>query len=632
MKNKEHVTDGLSDGFFTRVLTSYDKIEDSYDGGLLYGTFSKLSTSKPVMRVRRAASRSMEQSVILRFFRSAILSLPWQTVRTYGVFLLSFGLYAAIIFAIKAVATTISADIDDLITGVLAVIVSIPLLTSGKSLSAAVCASRFVSYIAFDMLGFRRQDAAVDRHTRQRLDLSFLFGMICGLFTFYFPAGVILLFIISVLAAAVVMAKPETGVLLIFALFPFFSDRSLEVFIVITALSYFFKFICGRRTFRLGAAETLVLMFFLLLALGEVIHYGAGAGYSGDAGRIIYMIMYFLTVCLFSNASWRPRLIRALLFGGSAVATVSILSLFGETVKTVMSNASSAELAGLIAWCGNVFDSASVSTYYLAMIIPVMIAYVMRRGTGGKRFNMVVFSVLVVAAAIMTMSRGLWAGVLAGIAVMLIMIDARFAALPLFLAAATSLLMTVLPRSISRNFDALFDVSGLATQSRANIRMTSWRLFGENLLGGIGSADGVFGAVYDNATSVGAAATNAQSLYIQIGVELGITGLICFLFAAVLIVMKTVSGARYGVSSEKKLCSGALAAGMCAALFSGLSNCIWVDGRMFLLFWMFAGAASVYPMRGEVRREPEVTVTKITGDKDAAYADITIRQRRGTDT
>lgn len=620
MRTKDRAASSLSDGFFGRFFTSYDKIEDSFDGGFLAEEFSDVRTSRAASGVRRAVARSMENSAILGAFRSLISSLPWLTVRTYGVFLLSFGLYAAIVFAIKAVATTIAADIDDLVTGVLAAVVSMPLLASGKPLATAVCSSRAASYIAFDMLGFERQDASVERRARQRLDMAFLFGMISGLFTFYFPAGAVIGFIVTAVVMMTVMSRPETGVILIFALFPFLSDAAIGALILATSFSYLVKLMCGRRTLRLGAAETLTLVFFILLVFGQLVHYGAGAGYVVNVRRIVYMFIYFPVVCLFGSDSWRPKLIRALLFGGSALAVISIASPLADNISSLSSTASSTVIANMASWCTQMFDCAAVSSYYLAMIIPVMIAYVLRRGRGGGRFNMIVFSALVITASVMTMSRGLWMGVLVGVAVMLITVDARFVVLPLMATVLAPLAVTVMPRS----WAALLDVSGVVTRRRAYIRGVSGRIFADNALGGIGSADGVFETVYDNATSVGASATNAQSLYIQIGVELGAAGLLCFLFAVIFILIKTMSGSRYGVDREKRLCSGALAAGMCAALFSGFSNCIWVDERMFLLFWMFAAASSVYPQRGSVRCAPSPPRTKITGDAGAASADIVI--------
>ena len=62
---------------------------------------------------------------------------------------------------------------------------SVPLIFSGKTLAEAVLESRVGGLGAFEMLGFRREEAAMPRERHKRCDLAMLVGMILGLLSFY---------------------------------------------------------------------------------------------------------------------------------------------------------------------------------------------------------------------------------------------------------------------------------------------------------------------------------------------------------------------------------------------------------------------------------------------------------------
>lgn len=582
----------VEDGIFGRIFKSYGRISDAWRRGAIYGAFSGTRTSRVMARARRGISRSVEGSFILRAARAMLSSLPWLTLRSYGVFFLSFGLYTSIIFAIKALATTITAETDALISGAMMMIVSIPLLFSRKTLAEAVTLSTAVSYIAFDVLGFRRDDAGLAKKPRGRLDTPFLAGMIAGLSTFFFEPERVMLFFLAAVVLFVSAAKPETGLLLVFALFPFFGDGQLVCFILILAASYLLKYFCGRRTMRFDPADAVMAIFFVLVIFGDIVHYGRGAGIHGSLRRAAFMTVYFLTVNLMANKEWRERLVKSMIFGGTALAAVGIVSFFLDRI-TPLDVSGSGVLADVTAWVGRVADNAGASSYYLAMMLPVMTAYLIRHGIGKKRLTVAFFTAAAAAAAVLTMSRGLLLGAAAGMFLFLAVCDIRFLLLPTAAAVGLPAAMIFLPDAARDQLAALLDLSGSAAIRRVFERRLSGKIFIDNFIGGIGSADGVFSAVFGTYSPIGSSADNAQNLFLGIGTQLGASGLLVFLIAMLLLLIKSFTHAAHTDARGDRM-PIAFAAGIFAALVAGMSNYIWIDDRMFLLFFMFAGAASAF--------------------------------------
>lgn len=612
----------LRDGIFGRIFTSYDKIESARCGGAIFDVFSRIRTSRTALRIRRGIARSVEGSFIARAAGRLGSALPWMTLRSYGTFLFSLGFYTSIIYAIKAVATTLTADTDALVSGVMLMLLSVPLLLSGKTLAEAVLSSGLSSFLVFDILGFRRDEAEAGRSPHKRADMMFLVGMAMGLLTFYIEPYHIIGAFLSLVLLFVVMSKPESGVILLYALFPFFPDLQLSAIILITLVSYLVKLACGRRTLRFDTVDAFMLVFFLLIAAAELINYGAGTEYTGTPRRVIYMTAYFLTTNLMSNQAWRSRMIRALMFGGSAVAVVSIISVFSDPMTAAIAGTGSQSVAGLGAWFDSVICSAEESSYYLAMMLPVMAAYVFRRGNGKRRLNVLFFSIVTLTAAVLTMSRGIWLGAVAGIVLLLIICDPRFILLPAAAAVGVPAVIMLIPQDARAGVMTLFDMSGALTQDRVAVRRLSSMIFFDNFLGGIGRGDGVFYSVYNSYSSVGASADNSQNLFLEIGVELGVFGLLVFILATVFLLMKSFTGAKRAPDRARRICSVALACGLFAALISGLSSYIWLDERMFFLFFMFAGAASAY--NDEMATDPgcEVIPGIVNGDGNTASIDI----------
>ncbi len=614
----------LKQGFFGRVFTSYGQIESARKHGAFREFFAGVRTSRVTAKVRRAVSRSFEGSAILRGVRRAAAILPRMTLRSYGMFLFSFGFYVAVVCTIKAIASGGAAfETDALVSGGLAMLLSVPLLLSGKTLADAVASGKLASYLAFDILGYRREEAERDAGKFSRADTMFLFGMVAGLLTFLFSPHRILGAVLSLILLYVVGSKPETGLILLFAGFPFLSDGQLSTLIILIIVSYFVKLACGRRTLHIDTADIFMLLFFALFILASAINYGAGTEHTGSPRRILYIVPYFLVVGLITNKAWRSRLIRALMFGGSALAVVSIFGMFSENIASFAGSSGSAYVNALVDWACERSADAETASYYLAMMMPVMIAYIARRGEGGKRINTAFFAALTLAAAVLTMSRGIWFGALAGVVIMLIILDVRFALLPLAGAVLTPVLMLVLPQSVLDAASSLLDVTGYTTVWRASVRRLSGSIFFDNFIGGIGSGDGLFHAVYDASSPVGASADNAQSLFLQIACELGVFGLLAFLTVVVLLLIKAFTASAVREDKAQKRCSGALGSGFAAVLIAGISGYIWVDDRMMLLFFMFAGVVSAYnSVREDERTAAAAAVGYVSGDGASASIDM----------
>jgi O-antigen ligase len=85
------------------------------------------------------------------------------------------------------------------------------------------------------------------------------------------------------------------------------------------------------------------------------------------------------------------------------------------------------------------------------------------------------------------------------------------------------------------------------------------------------------------------AAPHAHNLYLQIAVEMGVFALIAFLIFIFLFAQFSFSFCKSAMNRSNKLLSLGIFCGVLALLIQGMTDYVWYNYRVFLLFWMIVG-------------------------------------------
>lgn len=150
-----------------KILTSYDRLNGSARESLIHAVAEKTG---PVGRITRPLKRfcikSSENSLLLRWVSSKMRGFLSCSMRYYGTFLLSFGVYSSSIFGIKYYMNG-SASAVDLIVALMAAVFSIPLMMSSMTLAEVICSSRILEGLLFGVVGARREN--IETHPGDRV-------------------------------------------------------------------------------------------------------------------------------------------------------------------------------------------------------------------------------------------------------------------------------------------------------------------------------------------------------------------------------------------------------------------------------------------------------------------------------
>jgi O-antigen ligase len=152
----------------------------------------------------------------------------------------------------------------------------------------------------------------------------------------------------------------------------------------------------------------------------------------------------------------------------------------------------------------------------------------------------------------------------------------------------------IVPQTIIGRISSIGNLKDTSSAYRVAIWLGSINVIKKYWPSGIGLGSEVFSRIYPrNAISGAAYALHAHNLYLQIFVETGIVGILSFSILIFMFYRSTISA--YLRTKDKFLSTllASICAGMTGYLFQGLTDNIWYNYRMVLIFWMLLGFSAV---------------------------------------
>lgn len=618
----------LASGLFGRIFTSYnpDLISVKRIGFIESFISSDLIKNRIIGRFRRFVSSGVESSLITNSVLRFTAYLRGCQVKFYGFLFLSFGMYSGIVYffetyILKRPTTIISLAISG---GV--VLISLPLILSKHTLSSAILSGKISYFIFVTALGFRED---VIRHTKKpygKMNVAFIAGLILGLAAFFVPTMYIILGLVGIAGLYLILVSPEAGLLIIFAALPFLPTMLLVAAIGYVTVCYLLKLIRGKRILKFEPVDIAALIFMIMLLLGGVFSVSRTTSVKSVLVFVCFMLGYFLTVNLIRSREWAVRCFVAIAVAATGESLIGILQYLRGDLETKWIDTNMfTDISGRIT---STLENPNVLAEYIILTLPVLIALLF--SAKGFRQKFFAFLVCGVSAAclLLTWSRGAWLGIAVG-AILFIMIYHR-RSIYLFVAGAASIpfLTALLPESIIRRVTTIGDMADSSTSYRVYIWRATVKMIGDYFAGGIGIGEGAFRAIYPRYSYAGIeAAPHSHNLYLQIWLEIGIFGIIIFLAFIFMLLQNNFTHShelalRDDKTGSDRVLACACMCGLVSILVQGLTDYIWYNYRVFLMFWLIAGLSAAFIRVG--RNEIQVATTEYKATTDSIDTQIKI--------
>ena len=584
--------------FFGWILTSYEAVMAGFSSSVIVKKFRAASGSK-IFHTMRNAKRFVavvyEKSVLLNLLRSISGRLLKTKLSAFGIFFFSYGFYLIWIQLIKEyVLPDDSMVMSGMIMGGIYMLIGAIFLFSKRNVAYTVYHSKILYAVLFDFLGIRTVEIAEAAQTevKKNWNLPFIFGMFFGLASILIDPLSILKEVLIFAMIFVVMGSPEAGIIILCNVLPFASTVFLFVLICLTLISYILKAICGRRIFRLQPLDFTVMAFLLFVIFGGIFTVDQSS-FSKMAVFVCFMLVYFVIKNIISSHYLVKRCLYTLVFSSTVVSAYGIYqNYFGEISSTWHDVAVFSAIHGRVV---STFGNPNVLGEFLILIFPIMLGLMTSAKKANTRFFLFISAIMSCWCLVFTWSRGAWIGCIVAVAVFLCVSSKYFFTAGIFSLPIVSIFAFL--RWDSPIVQRLTNFKDSSTSYRVNIWRGVIRMLEDIGFFGIGIGESAFGKVYPIYAPAGVeAAPHSHNLYLQITVEMGIFALIFFLIFILMFTQFSLSFCKNTLNrSNKSICIG-IFSGILAFLIQGLTDYVWYNYRIFLLFWIVIGlgVAHVY--------------------------------------
>lgn len=603
----------LVGGFFGCIFSSYDSQLSAYQNGFIFHNFKSGSKVRIFLRkLRGYLSQSVETSFALRKLRKAVSSRADVSVKSYGRFLLSFGIYILLFFFIKLFVPAVgTANYDHLYLGIIISVLSVPFLTSNKTLAQAAYGSKITKFIFSDAFGFREEsfEQRPEANTSHSSTKPLFYGLVLGALTFFVHPAIIIAVIIFLTTTAFIIISPEIGILLALFAIPFLSIFEypallLTLLILTTAISFLIKLIRGKRVIRFEIIDFFVLLFLAILYFSGRITVGGYQSYLSALVVCLLMLGYFLIANLIRSGKWVLRCIYAIVFSGTVTAIIGVLQyVLGFAENDWLDRSYFADIYGRAT---ATFDNPNYLATYLALVFPFALYLLLRAKGVRSRILSSVSCITLVLCIICTWCRAAWIAVIVCFVIYLMIITRKSFKYILAVAVATPVLAFFIPNNVIERFLSIGNLADSSTLYRVYIWKGSLNMIKDNIWGGIGYGQQAFEHIYPEYAFAGIeGAVHSHNLYLQILIGTGIGGLICFALAIFFFAQNSLTYMRSPHSRDSSLITSAALMSVLTMLIMGLFDFVWYNNSMFFMFWavMALGVACTRIGRRELERD-----------------------------
>lgn len=575
--------------FFVRGLTRYPDLTSLKQESLFCRALSGLR--ELWKRARLSISAAVEDSMVTasawRAFRYA-MSLD---LRSWGLGIFLFGiavcgaeLYAAAVGSVFAVLTL------QMRMGIILSVCGVFLMNGKQALGNALMESTVMNLLLVGWAGLRPASFKAETPRREYL-LPVTLALILGVTAARVPVIYLAIGFAGVCGFFVIAASPEAGLMLTLAALPFLPTIPLTLLALYTVAAFLFKVVRSKRVITMEAVDISILMFALvLLLLGGAFSVNPVSSLKSVALHLSYIMLYFVAANTVKSRRLIRKAVGSVLTAGFFAGVMGIYqSIVGlESSVTWIDAKMFADIGSRVI---GPFDNPNVFGEYIVLLLPLAIAVAFRL-RGKLQLLGAAAACSMILALIYTWSRGAWLAAMLSVGAFLLLYSSAFLKLILPGLLVIPFAPAVLPASILNRLMSIGDMADTSTAYRVSIWTASMRMIKSVFFSGIGTGSDVFLTVYPMFALSGASyALHAHNLFLQITIETGIVGIVIFL-VMIWLFFRTVLSCYYTVKQrDTSTLVMALGMGVLALLLQGLTDYVWFNYRVLLMFWLAIGLA-----------------------------------------
>lgn len=544
----------------------------------------KLFLSKEISGIGSAGTLRLLRGSVARMLNFIGRSLSYTSTRSYGSFLLSFGIVSLLLnLGEYYFRSAPEVSLASLIMSFALAAISIPLLIVDRPMCVILQDMAFTDHVLFEFLTIKRMHRSVKHASIPPITALFI-GFVPALISFFVPMHIVILVMVLALTVSIALTSPEFSMMLTLIVLPYLPALPHSLLILcclslLTVLSYGWKVILGKRVFNFDVYSALVIILGVTAFISGLVSEGSGA-FKSSLGFIAVIIAYFPISNMISNRRLADNAINAVIVSALPIMALSVIEFIVEHPKTSYTPPSYST-AGTSA----LFSSPSALAAYMIVAVIATLTFAIEKRNKIKKTFYFTVSVLEIAVLGLIMLPEAWLAVVISALVYPLIRSRKIPTDLTLLFIFAPLLVFVLSPSVLDPVSEFFGASFSFTE-RMNGYEEALRVFSENIPFGTGIGASAY---MKNAVSDTAGIFNTL---LAIACQLGAFALAAFL-GLILLRMRHFSYYRHYLRSSLVVTTGEMTTLALVALLSfGMLYDIFGDPTVLYLFWSVFGISS----------------------------------------
>lgn len=572
-------------------------------------------------RLYLAVNTFFSKSRVVLFFKRLTTAILSTSVNVYAIFFTAYGVASLFVYyALMFIRQSGEYTVEVLALPAIIAILSVPFLTSSRSLTEAASGSFIVGRIVRSFLMIPEESLVTKKRigSSVHMIISAILGLGAGALTYYVPPLTAPIAFFGLIVFLVIMSFPEAGVMIIAVIVPFLQYAEalrflLPLLVCTTCASYLIKTASGKRVGIHSVGGILLGFFCAFMLIASAFTSGGWQTFIDGVYAVVLIAGgFFVTFNLLRNEKKLNICLKALIISFGILVCMGIGDMVYDSVAQILMRSWDGIDAMISEKIFYIAESAANFGIIACFMCPILFC----RAVSKKSVSGVVISLISLAIAFaMSLVYGTYESILAICIGLLAYIMfhskksfASFVVVLIIVCIVISLALSFVPdRYIDRAEDTLQGfkpVSHPDADVRDEVNTDTWKMLTDGHLGGIGVGERVFEKTfYSYATESTEGTTAPANLYMQIICWSGFGGLFVFGLFFVWVFKNAVGYMLTATDKKNRRTVLALTAGISAALLLGIVTNLWSDMRMFYLFWMMTALLCGYVRLGRVRAE-----------------------------
>ena len=572
---------------FLDFIFGYEHSEEKFNSSRI-AKAEKTFSDKVLVGVGYAYSKKILNSRIFKFFAKIKDALCNASIKSYGVFLLSFGL--ATLFAhfseyyFMEFANTPTAA---LAVGAASAVVGFALLFFDIPLAQSLQKWRLTNELLFDTLCLKRMRSVYEKK-EDRPIIPVTIGIFFASMGFITSLRALAIVTLTLVFTALALSSPEFALMMTLLALPFipalpYSTFILSALVIISGVSFLSKVLLGKRFFHFEQYDAVLLIFMLFVLVSGIFNKGF-VSFEKSLALIILASVYFLVSNVIVNRRLAENAVKIIVFSSVPTAIIGLILYFITPAHSEWIDPTFASSITSRAYA--TFGNPNVYAVFLIVTTIFSVALAIDKANENSFFFFAGASMLNSVSLALTWSRGAWLAVILAALAFVIIRSRRAPKILLFPTMLIPVGLLFIPESFTARLLSLFNLGDSSVASRLSIWRSSLHMLRDNLFIGIGVGEEAFSEEFLKYAEDSVTAPHSHNLFLEIGCEIGIFALLFFAFLLVTRVRHRATYAKYVRNSSVDNISTLSGTALFAMLIFGMTDYIWYSSSTYYLFWV----------------------------------------------